>query len=127
MLSHSWTYQSLVHDVLEMNRLWEPSWRCSECKKKAFSRRTRTSSDLLSDDKVDLGELEKELKKEVAISHAAMTNLAAAAPVAQPSNTTNELFRGFSSLSNRLTERLKEGGLREKRAQVLAELGSQQH
>jgi hypothetical protein len=39
-----------------------------------------------------------------------MTSLAAA-PVVQPSGATNDLFRGFSSLSNRLTDRLKEGGL----------------
>ncbi|KZP00939.1 SLY1 protein [Calocera viscosa TUFC12733] len=72
------------------------------------------------DDKVDLGELERELKKQSCDVSALeyvkkireisrMTNLTAA-PVAQPSNTTNELFRGFSSLSNRLTDRLKEGG-----------------
>jgi len=38
-----------------------------------------------------------------------MTNLTAA-PVAAAAGPTNELFRGFSSLSNRLTDRLKEGG-----------------
>lgn len=40
-----------------------------------------------------------------------MTMMASAPSAPVPQSTSNELFRGFSSISNRLTDRLKDGAL----------------